>query len=215
MKGKRKPNGHKEKRGKQAFTRNIAERKADYPNAAKEFGHLEGDTIVGLKHNSAVVTFAEPISKMIFTFKPASRKAKDVGFVINQWLKYLPMNFFKSLAFDCGKEFSNWKEIANERDIAIYFCDPGTPSQRPLNENSNRILRQNGLPKEMDFNHVNESFIQSVSNKRNQIPRRSLGFETPFQVFIEEVHKSLGQGISLASLKKWAERSFCPSADRL
>lgn len=212
MKGKRKPNGYKEKRGKQAFTRNIAERKVDHPNVKNEFGHLEGDTIVGLKHKSAVVTFAEPVSKMIFTFKPASRKAKDVGMVISNWLKSLPVNFFKSLTFDCGKEFSNWKEIANERDIDIYFCDPGTPSQRPLNENSNGLLRRSGLPKEMDFNKVNESFIQSVSNKRNHIPRRSLGFKTPMQVFIEEVHKQLGQGISLASLKKWTERSFCPSA---
>ncbi len=212
MKGKRKPNGHKEKRGKQAFTRNIAQRKIDHPNVEKEFGHLEGDTIVGLKHKSAVVTFAEPLSKMIFTFKPASRKAKDVGRVITDWLNHLPAHFFKSLTFDCGKEFSNWKDISNANDIDIYFCDPGTPSQRPLNENSNGILRRNGLPKEMDFNKVSETFIQSMSDERNRIPRRSLGFKTPMQVFVEEIHNNLGQAISLASLQKWAERTFCPSA---
>jgi len=212
MKGKRKRNGYKEKRGRQTFTRNIAQRKIDHPNIANEFGHLEGDTIVGAKHKSAVVTFAEPLSKMIFTFKPASRKAKDVGYVINNWLKSLPVNFFKTLTFDCGKEFSNWKDISNENDIDIYFCDPGTPSQRPLNENSNGILRRNGLPKEMNFNQVSESFIQSMSDKRNRIPRRSLNFKTPQEVFIEEIYKELGQGISLTSLQKWAERSFCPSA---
>jgi len=213
MKGKRKPNGHKEKRGRQSFTRNIAERKIDHPNVKIEFGHLEGDTIVGARHKSAVVTFAEPVSKMIFTLKPDSRKAKDVGHVINRWLKNLPKRFFKTLTFDCGKEFSNWKDIANENDIDIYFCDPGTPSQRPLNENSNGLLRRSGLPKEMDFNTVSEAFIQSVSDKRNRIPRRSLGFKTPIQVFIEEVYNNIGQGISLASLEKWTERSFCPSAD--
>lgn len=47
MKGKRKPNGHKEKRGKQAFKRTIHQRNKEYDAFNSEFGHLEGDTIVG------------------------------------------------------------------------------------------------------------------------------------------------------------------------
>lgn len=47
MKGKRKPNSHKETRGKQVFRRSIHDRKTDYDNFNHEFGHLEGDTIVG------------------------------------------------------------------------------------------------------------------------------------------------------------------------
>src|SRR5690625_6536727 len=34
MKGKRKANGHKETRGKQAFTRNIAERQENHPHVS-------------------------------------------------------------------------------------------------------------------------------------------------------------------------------------
>lgn len=44
-KGKRKPNGHSEKRGKQAFRRDLRERAERYPEFETEFGHLEGDTI--------------------------------------------------------------------------------------------------------------------------------------------------------------------------
>ncbi|BDP49578.1 hypothetical protein EfmJHP10_10140 [Enterococcus faecium] len=40
MQGKRKPN------------RNISERKKDYVVFEEEFGHLEGDTIVGIHHKS-------------------------------------------------------------------------------------------------------------------------------------------------------------------
>nr|MDK7631874.1 IS30 family transposase [Globicatella sanguinis] len=52
MKGKRKPNGHQEKRGKQHFRRTIEDRKKENPQYEKEFGHLEGDTIVGKDHKS-------------------------------------------------------------------------------------------------------------------------------------------------------------------
>src|SRR5699024_10684216 len=100
MKGKRNPNGHKETRGKQAFTRNIAER----------------------------------ISILIITVKPEGNKAIDVQKALDGLFKNIPRNLFKSITFECRKEFSNGKETANEHDIDIYFCDPGTPSQRPLNE---------------------------------------------------------------------------------
>jgi len=208
MKGKRKSNGHKETRGKQAFTRNVAERQKDYPHVDKEFGHLEGDTIVGVKHKSAVVTLAERISKLIITVKPDGRRAIDIQRALDGVFQNIPSNLFKSIAFDNGKEFSNWKEIANEHDIDIYFCDPGTPSQRPLNEHSNGLLRRDGLPKEMDFNTVSEAFIQSVSTKRNLIPRKSLKYFTPLEVFLEKACEWAGQQINSSSLTKWIERAF-------
>ncbi|TKN21387.1 IS30 family transposase, partial [Enterococcus faecium] len=74
MQGKRKPNGYKEKRGKQAFKRNISERKKDYVVFEEEFGHLEGDTIVGIHHKSAVITLVERLSKAIIALKPEGRK---------------------------------------------------------------------------------------------------------------------------------------------
>jgi len=103
MKGKRKPNGHQEKRGKQAFKRNISERQKDYPHFEDEFGHLEGDTIVGVRHKSAVITLVEILSKAIITLKPDGRKASDIETTMNQWFKSIPRNLFKSITFDCGK----------------------------------------------------------------------------------------------------------------
>ncbi|EDP69328.1 integrase/recombinase [Carnobacterium sp. AT7] len=189
MKGKRKPNGHKEKRGKQAFKRNISERLTDYPQFEDEFGHLEGDTIVGIHHKSAVITLVERISKAIITLKPNGRKAQDVEEAINNWFQCIPRNLFKSITFDCGKEFSNWKTISNLNDVAIYFADPGTPSQRALNEHSNGLLRKDGLPKEMDFNQVDQSFVSAVASVRNQIPRKSLQYLTPLEVFLNYINE--------------------------
>src|SRR5690625_1677661 len=185
MKGKRKPNGHQEKRGKQAFKRSIKDRDQEHPNYEKEFGHLEGDTIVGRQHKSAVITLVERRSKCIITIKPEGRKAHDIESSLTNWFQELPRNSFKSIIFDNGKEFSNWKEISNEQDIDIYFADPGTPTQRALNENSNGLLRKSGLPKEMDFRSVTQAFISSVSSRRNNIPRKSLNYQTPIECFMK------------------------------
>ena len=77
--------------------------------------------------------------------------------------------------------------MSNQQDISIFFADPGCPSQRGLNEHSNGLLRKDGLPKQMDFNEVSQEFISSVALHRNKIPRKSLNYKTPLEVFIENV----------------------------
>lgn len=187
MQGKRKPNGYQEKRGKQSFRRSIQDRDNDHPNYRKEFGHLEGDTIVGRHQKSAVITLVERLTKCIIAIKPAGRQATHIETSLSQWIGQLPHHLFKSIMFDCGKEFSNWKSISNKHDIDIYFADPGTPSQRGLNEHSNGLLRKNGLPKEMDFNPVSQEYISDVAFRRNNIPRKSLNYQTPIECFINHV----------------------------
>lgn len=81
--------------------------------------------------------------------------------------------------------------MCNQHDIAIYFADPGTPSQRALNENSNGLLRKDGLPKEMDFNEVDQTFVSSVAHKRNNIPRKSLNYQTPLEVFMNYMDEDI------------------------
>lgn len=126
-KGKRKPNGHSEKRGKQAFRSDLRERAESYLDFKTEFGHQEGDTIVGEKNKSAVITIVERSSKAIITLKTNGRKATDIEPSINQWLSQVPSHLFKSTTFDCRKEFSNWKSISTAHDIDIFFADPGCP----------------------------------------------------------------------------------------
>ena len=184
MKGKRKPNGHKERRGRQSFRRTMSDRETDYPAFEEEFGHLEGDTIVGVHHKSAVVTLVERLSKAIITLKPEGRTAGDIETVINDWFHQVPRNLFKSITFDCGKEFSNWQTMSNHNDVSIYFADPVTPSQRGLNEHSNGMLRKDGLPKQLDFNEVDQRFVASAAARRNHIPRKSLDYQTPLEVFM-------------------------------
>ena len=77
--GKRKKNGQIEKRGKNNTGKTIHERNEVYPLSSEniEYGHFEGDTIVGEKRQSAIVTLVEKATKCIVLLK-ASRKSDVV-----------------------------------------------------------------------------------------------------------------------------------------
>lgn len=68
--------------------------------------------------------------------------------------------------------FSNWKQIENETDVAIYFSDVGAPNQRGLNENCNSLLRKDGLKKSMSLDKLPDSLVQNITARRNHIPRK-------------------------------------------
>lgn len=171
-----------------AFRRYIRERSKVYPEFDSEFGHLEGDTIVGKSHKSAVITLVEKQSKAIITLQTKGRKASDIEQALTRWLSRFPRHLFKSMTFDCGKKFSNWKTISNQHDIDIFFAAPGCPGQRGLNQHSNGLLRCRGLPKQMDFNSLFQKVLSAIADRRNNIPRKSLNYQTPYQVF-SELHK--------------------------
>ena len=69
----------------------------------------------------------------------------------------------------------------------IFFADSGCPGQRGLNEHSNGLLRRNGLPKQMDFTNVSQNYLSAIADKRNRIPRKSLNYQTPYQVFLSYI----------------------------
>lgn len=183
-KGKRNPKGHYETRGKINVCKTIHERNELYPNAStgEEYGHFEGDTIVGEKRKSAIVTLVEKKAKYIVLLK-ASRKSEDVKEATCNWLNELPNNCVTTITFDRGKEFSKWQEIENESlvDVNIYFGDPGSPGQRGLNENSNGIVRKD-LPKSTDLSVYTQQQLNIIADKWNNIPRKSLGYRTPTEV---------------------------------
>lgn len=183
-KEKRKGNNEIETRGKINICNTIHQRDEKYPNAKNslEFGHFEGDTIVGEHRKSAIVTLVEKTTKYIVLLK-ASRKSEDVKTSTCKWLEGLKRKAIKTITFDRGKEFSKWEQIEKESKIPveIYFGDPGSPGQRGLNENSNGIVRKD-LPKSTDLSKHSQERLNEIANKWNNIPRKSLDYKTPAEM---------------------------------
>lgn len=188
MKGKRHPNGYVERRGKAGrLGRAITERYKDYPNYNDEFSHLEADTIQGKKHKGAVMTLVERNTKATIILNTHHKTDKAIFEKLDALLSATPKHLFKSITFDNGKEFSKWRDIANKHDINTYFADVGAPNQRALNEHTNGLLRKDGLGKDMDLSDLSTDYVQQVASHRNNIPRKSLGYKTPLEVFMQYI----------------------------
>ncbi|MBO2706144.1 IS30 family transposase [Lactiplantibacillus plantarum] len=188
MHGQRHPNGYVERRGKAGqLGRDLKTRYQDYPNFKREFGHLEGDTVQGKNHQGAVTTLVERQTKVAIVLNSHTKSSQNVNRSLAAWLTKLPRHLFKSITFDNGKEFAGWRTIANQFDLNIYFAAVGAPNQRGLNENTNNLLRKDGLHHNLIMDQLSDEFVQAVASRRNHIPRKSLNYQTPLEVFVNQI----------------------------
>jgi len=115
--------------------------------------------------------------------------AKDTETVVNALInnaRKLPQELYKSLMWDRGKEMAGHKRFTLATDIQVYFCDPQSPWQRGSNENTNGLLRQY-LPKGIDIFSYSQAKLNAVARQLNQRPRKTLGFQTPAEMFSQTV----------------------------
>ena len=77
-------------------------------------------------------------------------------------------------------------ELAIDPQIAVYFCDPHAPWQRPSNENTNGLLRQY-FPKGTDLSRWSRDEIEAIAGALNARPRKTLGWKTPAEALNEQL----------------------------
>ena len=174
----------KETRGTFRIGTSIAKRPKEVRNR-ETFALWELDTVMSSRGKSkgCLATFLERKTRFYLAFKIPDRTAKSMFLAIQQLCKLFPKEALKTFTSDRGKEFACYPLVEN-LGISFFFADPGCPGQRGLNEHSNGLLRRNGLPKQMDFTNISQKYLSAIADKRNRIPRKSLNYQTPYQVFL-------------------------------
>jgi len=113
--------------------------------------------------------------------------SEDYHFLLYQSLKPRQgQELYKSLTWDRGKEMSAHKRFTLATDIQVYFCDPRSPWQRGSNENTNGLLRQY-MPKGIDISNYSQAKLNAMARQLNERPRKTLGFQTPAEMFSQSV----------------------------
>ncbi len=145
------------------------------------YGDWEVDTIIGRRHQQAIVSLAERKSRLTLIRKVDHKTSLQVAQSVIELLQPL-QHRVHTITGDNGKEFSGHQKIAKFLDTDFYFAHPYSSWERGLNENTNGLIRQY-FPKNRDFATITGREIQSVMDKLNNRPRKCLGFKTPNQVF--------------------------------
>lgn len=147
----------------------------------KRFGDLELDTIIGRKHKGAIVTINDRASGMLLMRKVPRKESALVALAaIDALRKWKPL--LHTATSDNGKEFADHQLIARKLKLDFFFAKPYHSWERGSNENLNGLIRQY-IPKQTDFDTLNDEFIQHVQDQINSRPRKRFNFDTPINEF--------------------------------
>lgn len=147
-----------------------------------EFGHWEGDLVVGNNQDGFVLTLVERVSRMLLAVRTATKRPAEVGRAVIEALLDRPVPWVKTITFDNGTEFRDHETMTNELGARVYFADPYSAYQRGSNEQVNGLLRRY-LPKGTSFRDLAQNQLDQIVQKINNRPRKCLGYRTPNEVF--------------------------------
>jgi IS30 family transposase len=171
-----------DRRGQLVGRRSIDERPA-IVNDRRRVGDWEVDTLVGQRHQQAIVTLTERKSRFALLGKVSQRSAEQVRERLVQLLRPF-LDKLETMTGDNGKEFAQHEQLAAELETDFFFAHPYASWERGSNENMNGLVRQY-LPKKTDFNQVTNTELIWIMDRLNLRPRKCLDFRTPFEVFFD------------------------------
>lgn len=122
-------------------------------------------------------------SRYLLCGKTEGKTADAVNKAMEKLLWGKPL---RSVTPDRGKEFAKYAELSEQLDeVQFYFPKPHQPWQRGTNENTNGLLREY-FPKGKDITDIPEEYIAKVVAEVNFLPRKVLGYKTPYEVFYDK-----------------------------
>ena len=174
------------------------DQRPSYINERTEFGHWEGDTVIGIKNkkDSALFTLVERKTRYLITIKVKDKGADSIYRAINKLEKEYGDRFskiFKSITFDNGVEFSRFKDIeikkgSKVKRTTVYFAHPYSSWERGSNERHNKFLRvfvKKGTP----INNYSKSFIDYANRMINIMHKKVLNYKSSLSLYNLELSK--------------------------
>lgn len=153
-----------------------------------EFGHWECDTVHFAGHQGAILTLYEKVTKITLGAKISTRTAGETLDYMKTIFKKLPAEARRSATFDNGLEFYEHQQLKNALNMETYFRDTYASWQKGGVENANGILRRS-IPKQTRAENCSADQVQICLRRMNITPRKSLGYKTPYESFLQNINK--------------------------
>jgi IS30 family transposase len=153
----------------------------------KQFGHWEGDSIVGLAHKNGLHTEYERIASLTRFERLYRISSAEMVRAAKEIFGNYPKNARRSTTLDNGSEHVKHTVLNTELEMQTYFADPYSSWQRGGNENCNLWIRYY-FPKGTDFDKISDEELRDVEWELNNRPRKRLNFKTPQEVFNEHLN---------------------------
>ena len=152
-------------------------------NERKRIGDWEIDTIEGKGHKGIIVSMVERVSRTLLLRYVSSKSAKDVcQTIMNALAPFHQLGLVKSITFDNGKEFAFHHTIAKKWNIPTFFTHPYSAWEKGSVERFNKDVRYY-IPKKTPFSDVCIRQIPSIQDRINNLPRKVLGYLSPYEFF--------------------------------
>ena len=170
----------RDSRGVLPGKRSIAERPPEVEQR-QEFGHWEGDTVMGKDMRHCVLTLVERKTGYAILKKLISRSKVEVTRAATRALRQHSRNF-RTLTLDNGTEFHDYAILEQRFPVKVYFATPYHSWERGSNENFNGLLRQY-LPKGVCMRNVTQAQCAHIADDLNHRPRKRHDFDTPTALY--------------------------------
>jgi IS30 family transposase len=181
-------------KGKRRKSSNVEETRGKIPDTVpmqarpksadsrSRYGHFEGDTVLGRKGGSCLLTMVDRKSRFLIAGKLDGKTAAEVERVSARVMQGITV---RSVTVDNGKEFACHKEMKEKLGVGIYFAPARQPWQRGTNENTNGLLRE-FIPKGKSMDDMTQQQLDNFVRIINNRPRKCLGWRTPLEVHLKK-----------------------------
>ena len=146
-----------------------------------EIGHLEIDSIVGLKNEQAsIISIVDRCTRYTWLIKAEYKNEYYINKLIYEYIIKNQIEV-KSITVDNGLEFQALGICAKKLGVKLYKCDPYCSFQRGTNERTNALVRR-WIQKGSSMKWVPQIYLDDICFELNTMPRKIFDFKTPAEV---------------------------------
>lgn len=172
---------------------------------------VEMDTVIGkFEDNKCIMTLYFRKSKLMLMFIIKKYKPSEVYKVFNKIRNLIGDDLYKIMfeviLTDNGWEFSKPEDIefnheTGEKLINVFYTEPYSSWQKGGIERNHEFIRYI-IPKGISFDNLTKKNIIDMMNNINNVQRKSLDYQTPYELFLKQYGEDISKKFHLQQIPK-------------